>query len=228
MRPVGESGVVLIVILVIAAVAAAMVIGIIMWRKRRQALRQLASSLGFTYSPRDMFHLPGRFDFLNLFNIGHSRRASNVIHGSREGADVFLFDYRYVTGSGKNQTTHSFCCCVIEVGMNFPYLWIRRERWYDKITSAIGFDDIDFESHEFSRKFYVKSESKKFAYEVINQQMMEYLLRVPQKPYIEMRHDAGLFYFKFRWKVDVYRYLYEFAFSFLEQVPDFVLEKYSR
>jgi hypothetical protein len=40
----------------------------------------------------------------------------------------------------------------------------------------MGFDDIDFESEEFSRAFYVTSDNKKFAYDVIHQKMMEYLL----------------------------------------------------
>ena len=40
-------------------------------------------------------------------------------------------------------------------------------------------DDIDFESAEFSRKFFVKAPEKRWAYHVIHQQMMEYLLEAP-------------------------------------------------
>ena len=50
------------------------------------------------------------------------------------------------------------------------------ENIFSKIAQAVGYDDIDFESHEFSRKFCVRSKNKKFAYDVCNARMIEYLL----------------------------------------------------
>jgi hypothetical protein len=47
---------------------------------------------------------------------------------------------------------------------------------FDRIAGVFGFDDIDFESEEFSRKFHVKSRDKKFAYDVCHSRMMEFLL----------------------------------------------------
>ena len=41
----------------------------------------------------------------------------------------------------------------------------------------MGFDDIDFESNEFSKRYSVKSKDKKFAYDFCNAQMIDYLLR---------------------------------------------------
>ena len=58
----------------------------------------------------------------------------------------------------------------------FPELTIGREGFFSKIGQALGFDDIDFESHEFSRKFLVRSKDKKFAYDVCNARMIDYLL----------------------------------------------------
>lgn len=40
----------------------------------------------------------------------------------------------------------------------------------------MGFDDIDFESHEFSKLFCVRSKDKKFAYDFCNAKMIDYLL----------------------------------------------------
>ena len=39
-----------------------------------------------------------------------------------------------------------------------------------------GYQDIKFESAEFSKTFCVRSPDKKFAYDVCNAKMMEYLL----------------------------------------------------
>ena len=48
-----------------------------------------------------------------------------------------------------------------------------------KVAQAVGFDDIDFESHEFSRSYCVRSASKRFAYDVCHGRMIEYLLANP-------------------------------------------------
>jgi hypothetical protein len=69
-----------------------------------------------------------------------------------------------------------------------PTLFIRREGIFDALSRAFGFDDIDFESVEFSKRFYVKSSDKRFAYDVIHPPVMEYLL-ASQPPTIDIEHD---------------------------------------
>jgi hypothetical protein len=71
----------------------------------------------------------------------------------------------------------------------FPELTIGPEGFFSKIAQAVGYDDIDFESHEFSRKFCVRSKDKKFAYDVCNAQMIEYLLTNPDLV-IEIERDS--------------------------------------
>src|SRR6185295_13212767 len=91
------------------------------------------------------------------------------------------FDYHYETHStdskGHQQTHHhQFSFFILRLERSFPELTISREGIFSKIAQAFGYDDIDFESHEFSRTFCVRSKDKKFAYDVCNSQMMEYLL----------------------------------------------------
>ena len=59
---------------------------------------------------------------------------------------------------------------------NVPDLLIRPEGFFDKVAGAFGFDDIDFESEEFSRAFFVKSSDKRFAYDVLHPRMLELLM----------------------------------------------------
>jgi len=61
-------------------------------------------------------------------------------------------------------------------GSQFPQLTIRREGFFDRVAETFGFQDIKFESTEFSKAFCVRSPDKKFAYDVCNAKMMEYLL----------------------------------------------------
>jgi len=68
---------------------------------------------------------------------------------------------------------------IVNMDSNFQELTIAEEGFFSKIAQAIGFDDIDFESHEFSRRYKVKSQSKKFAYDFCNARMIDYLLDQP-------------------------------------------------
>jgi hypothetical protein len=87
-----------------------------------------------------------------------------------------LFDYHYQVNSGKNTHHYNFSFFILGLPGSFPELVIDKEGFFSKVAQALGYDDIDFESHEFSRKFRVRSPNKKFAYDVCNGKMIEYLL----------------------------------------------------
>ncbi|MBT8041537.1 MAG: hypothetical protein KJN98_00040, partial [Pontiella sp.] len=57
-----------------------------------------------------------------------------------------------------------------------------------KLKQLSGDNDIDFESHEFSSKFRVRSPNPKFAYDFCNARMIEYLLKNTDLS-IEIDHD---------------------------------------
>lgn len=90
---------------------------------------------------------------------------------------VLLFDYRYTTGSGKNQTTHRLSALIARVDVHCPYLLIRPESFFDKVGDFLGFGDIDFEFEEFNRRFHVKGPDKKFAYDICHSGMMDFLIQ---------------------------------------------------
>jgi hypothetical protein len=78
---------------------------------------------------------------------------------------------------------------VVTLPASFPELTITSEGIFSKIAQAIGYDDIDFESAEFSRRFCVRSKQKRFAYDVCHPRMMEHLL-VNRDLSIEIENDA--------------------------------------
>jgi hypothetical protein len=88
---------------------------------------------------------------------------------------------------------------LINSGLPLKSLVIRPEHFFDKVTEFFGYDDIDFELNEFSRKFYVKSPDKKWAFDVIHQATMEFLLDSPkfhlelQGPYVMAYHKSSTF-----------------------------------
>ncbi len=156
-----------IVILVVGAIAAA---------KRREVFRALAARLDLRYDPGKDRDMARHYKFLDKLRRGHNRYAYNILSGNYRGHKLILFDYHYQTGSGKDTHHYYFSFFILHLPVFFPELVIGPEGFFSKIAQAVGYDDIDFESHEFSRKFCVRSKNKKFAYDVCNARMIEYLL----------------------------------------------------
>lgn len=185
-------------VVVIVGVIALIVVGAVLGHraamKRREAMFALASRLGLRFDPGKSRDLARRFQFLDKLRQGSNRYAFNVLSGNHQGHDITAFDYHYETHStdskGRTQTHHHyFSCFILQVPASFPELTIGPEGFFSKIAQALGYDDIDFESHEFSRKFCVRSKNKKFAYDVCNAQMIEYLLANPDLT-IEIELDS--------------------------------------
>jgi len=161
---------------VIALVLGAIVYGCLASEKRRKELSAWAVSKGLTFSSAKDSGMANYFTEFKCLHQGHSRYAYNIMRGDWRGQPVLLFDYHYATGSGKNRSDHYFSAAIATAPYPLQPLMIRPEGLFDKITEFFGWDDIDFESAEFSRKFYVASPDRKWAYDVIHQRMMDYLL----------------------------------------------------
>ena len=169
----------------------AMVIGLLIYwawcraAERRAALAALAQELGLQFNPDDVWDIPTRYAQMDLFNKGDSRRASNVIVGTIDGRDVFLFDYQYTVSSGKSSTTYRFQVAILETPILAPRLRLRDENVLDHIAEWVGHDEIKFESAEFSRRTHVACDDRKFAYDIFHARLIEYLLACGNLPAME-------------------------------------------
>ncbi|MCA9415880.1 MAG: hypothetical protein KC917_06405 [Candidatus Omnitrophica bacterium] len=169
---------------IIAVIAGLAIFGYLQEKKRREAFQRLAADLGFAYRAGKDYGIPTRYNFLNKLSTGSNRYAQNILEGELEGFLLHCFDYHYETYStdskGRRQTHHHrFSYFILEMRKSFPELLIYPEGFFSKVGQFIGFDDIDFESIEFSKAFVVKSKDKKFAYDICHTRMMEYLLKHP-------------------------------------------------
>ena len=148
--------------------------------KRRKELADWARTNGLSFNPANDRSMDERFPDFRCLRQGHSRYAYNVMTRRSDQLPVTAFDYHYATGSGKNRSDHHLSAVILQSPIPLKPLFIRREGFFDKVSEFFGFDDIDFESAEFSRHFHVSSPDKRWAYAVIHQRMMEYLLNVPE------------------------------------------------
>ncbi|HEY9171873.1 MAG TPA: DUF3137 domain-containing protein [Verrucomicrobiae bacterium] len=189
-----SGGGILIFIFIAALVIAAAICGALAAKKRREEMSALAARLGLSFNPGTDRALASRFGFLDKLAQGSNRYAFNALSGEYQREPVLVFDYHYETHStsskGHRQTHHHyFSFFILLLPRSFPELTIVREGMFSKLAQAFGYDDIDFESAEFSRTFCVRSKDKRFAYDVCNSQMMEYLL-ANRDLSVEIERDA--------------------------------------
>jgi len=148
-------------------------------KKRRQELAQMAAQLGLAYSPQDTFNLLS-LPFA-LFRMGDGRGTENVLWGQWQDIQLQQFDYWYYEESSdskgnRSKTYYRFSCVVSELPFTSPELSISRENLFTRLADHLGFEDIGFESEEFNRKFQIKSKDRKFATDVVDARMIQWLL----------------------------------------------------
>jgi len=155
--------------------------GIYAGKRRRNELGMLADRIGLQFRSERDYRLAKQFAFLDKLEQGSNRYAYNILEGRYMDRSIKVFDYHYETHStdskGNRQTDHHhFSFFILDLERSFPELTLAKEGFFSKIAQAVGYDDIDFESHEFSRRFVVRSKDKKFAYDFCNAQMIDFLL----------------------------------------------------
>lgn len=172
--------------IVVAATALALGLvgglGVLGWRagrRRRQAMQELAATMGWAYAARDdawARRWPGA-----PFGVGDARQVRNVVTGVWRGREVVAFDYSYQTsttdGQGHRTTTlHRFGVCALALPAPLPRLQVTPERALTRIGRALGVPGIELESEEFNRSFRITCPDPRFASDVLHPRTMELLL----------------------------------------------------
>jgi len=211
-------------ILFVTLFVAAIVFSFISVYKRRKTLSEWAASRSLNFTPEKSRGFDIEHYSFNCFRVGDSRYASNVSSGDWNGWDITAFDYHYSTGSGKNRHSHVFSGVLVKAHFPLKPLSIRPEGFFDKMTEFFGMDDIDFESAEFSRSFFVKAPEKKWAYDVLHARAMEFLLaRQGGKYYIEFAPDEVLIRrAESTWLPEKFEQAIETVTNLLGMIPEYV------
>lgn len=131
-------------VVIIAAVAL-----IFLWtfwqrKRRRMALEALAASMGLPFNEYGPAQRALEETGFELFGLGNSQNAGNMIEVPFSGGRIQIFDYRYTTGGGRSRTTHNFTVALIPCACGIPSFDLKPETFMHKIGELIGFKDLDF------------------------------------------------------------------------------------
>ncbi len=182
---------------IIVLVATIVVAGVVLERRRRDALAALALEIGFQYLGKDWGNEAPQLG-VRLFGKGHDPEFRNIMAGSASGFVAYLFDYQYVTGSGRGSQTHAQTVASFRnPGVSMPEFELQPEGILQKIGDAFVHKDIDFDSHpEFSRRIQLRSPDEAKTRELFSPGLLSYLegLEPAKKWRIEGIGDTLLLY----------------------------------
>jgi hypothetical protein len=164
---------------VIAAVVLLLWLNYLWERRRAEALSTWCAAQGWGFDASKIRR--PRYPY-ELFERGSSRyqrfTAKKRLQEATPGlpaAAVRMFEYHYEISNGDSSETYEFTCALVDPGVGLGCVELRPERLGDKLVQAMGFEDIDFEDPEFSRRFLVQARDRKHAYDLFDGAMMRYL-----------------------------------------------------
>jgi len=145
-----------------------------MRRRRRDGFRLMATQLGLQYRTDDPLGVLA-YPF-TLFTKGDGRAVENVVWGAWQEVEVITFDFMYSEQNGKYRTDYQFDCAIVPIGADSPRLVIEHENLLTSLAGALALHDLQFESEAFNDEYHVRCEVPKFANDVLDARMMQWLL----------------------------------------------------
>lgn len=225
------GGPLLIFVVIALIVIAGVIYSWLQTKKRREAMAAWAAQNGLSYSPGHDGSFQHSFPEFSLLKSGEGDRyAYNIMAGTYRKRELRAFDYHYITTSTDdkgNRTTHHHNFSAIIVGAELPLkpLNIRPEGFFDKIGAAFGFEDINFESAEFSRKYKVTAPDRKWAYDILHQRAIEFLLAQPKFSLAFGNRNLVMFWTAGCWEPAQFELAANTVGQLLDLIPVYVREQ---
>ena len=145
-------------------------------RERTEALRQVATQFRWNFAEAAPLNMIAGLEHFALFNSGHGKEIKNMMYGEASGIKAAVFDYVYVTGSGKNRQVHNQTVVYLEPpNLRVPYFSLRPENFLHKIIAAFGYQDIDFgQRPEFSKNYLLRGQDEPGIRQVFNDRLLTF------------------------------------------------------
>lgn len=131
-------------------------------RRHRAALQEYCQMRGYGFNPER----PGAEETLAqafaIFGRGHGRQWGATIAGQVGDRPFTMFDYTYITGTGRSRHYHRLAMMLWEVpGASLPRFNLGPEGFFRRLAQRFGAQDFDFEGDdEFSRGYELQGDDE--------------------------------------------------------------------
>lgn len=152
-----------------------------MRRKRTEAIRQAASTIGLTFLEEGIMLEGEAFWKFPLFRQDSFREISNILCKDSALGKTFLFDYEFQEVSRKNSKQNSQTVAAFYIiNRNLPEFRLRPETLLDRVGEFFGWQDINFESYpEFSKSYRLQGQIEAAIRETFNFKVLQFFTQNP-------------------------------------------------
>lgn len=168
-----SPGRILVAVLLVLVLGAA----VTAWRAgvRGRRLATWAAGAGWVYLPADpsLLNLSFRFPF----GVGERRWTSEVLRGTFTGHEAVSFVYAFQRQVGRGEATARFHVVALRLPRCLPVVEVVPERLAERAETALGGQDLRFESDDFNRAYRVQAREERAAYAIVQPLLMERMLR---------------------------------------------------
>jgi len=144
--------------------------------RRRRLLATIAYRLRFRFSAQHDTALPDSLAGLYIMQLGHARRAYNVINGRRDVLELTAFDYSYETGLGRNRTSNHASVVICKGKHLLPSIVALRENSFHPLGKFSPFLSLPTRNPNFDRFFTLYSDHPEKALGVLTDDLLRLLL----------------------------------------------------
>jgi carbonic anhydrase len=150
-------------------------------KKRRGNIKLAAESLNFTYSADNGKGLLESLGVFKLFNIGGSKKITNIMTGNMNNIPVTVFDYSYITGGYKNSRARRQSVVMFESErLRLPEFILQPQNILHKMGQVFGSKDIRFEAYlTFNKLYSLRGDDEVAIRNVFNDSVISYFERHP-------------------------------------------------
>jgi hypothetical protein len=169
-------------------------------KKRTARLEIVVGEMGLEFRPEGDEQLLGRLGAFPLMNVGRKQELKNLVVGDTSQGKLALFDFRYITGHGKHQKTRRQTVIAMEAAEldQLPSFNMRPEGFWDRVGSAFGMKDVDFDEHaDFSAKFLLKGEDEEALRAFMDKELLDFFADRPDLC-CEARPGVFLYYRRYK------------------------------
>ena len=109
-----------------------------------------------------------------------------MISGTHNNLPMELFDYEYYYQGGRSRDYRRFTSAVLTIPAACPPLRLSHENTLSRLADHLVHHDIELEYDDFNRRFQVNCEERKFAFALLDGQMMQWLLEADKFQRVEV------------------------------------------
>jgi hypothetical protein len=169
---------------VAALVAGGVVLARAAERNRREALETFCLMRGFRFEAERAGAEVALAALCEQFRSGHSRKWGYTLTGAVSGRPITAFEYRWVTGGGKNSHRHNLHAILWETpgtpGGRLPAFTLGPENLLTRLAAVLGGQDIDFDdSPEFSSAYRLRGEDEAAIRAFLTPELRQFLALTP-------------------------------------------------